>query len=174
MSSRHATIPGVKPRVFLSHSSGDPGAVHMFRDQAAATGMDVYLAEHDFQPGESLAEKVRRAIRRSDAVVVLLTKSGAASAYVHQEVGVAIEAGKPLIPIVETGVSNLAMLGGIEYISFNTAQPEGAIRDLTRVLTGLAERMRRDEARARQQQQMEMLVLLALLVLVVVALSTDS
>jgi hypothetical protein len=34
--------------------------------------MEVYLAEHDVQPGESLAEKVRKAIRRSDAVVVLL------------------------------------------------------------------------------------------------------
>lgn len=65
------------------------------------------------------------------------------------------------------------MLGGIEYISLDTAHPEGAIRDLTRILTGLAERMRLDGARARQQQQLEMLVLLALLVLVVAALSAD-
>lgn len=174
VSFRYGRIRGVKPKVFLSHSSGDAEAVDMFRGQAAAAGMEVYLAEHDVQPGESLAEKVQKAIRRSDAIVVLLTKSGAASAYVHQEVGVAIEAGKPVIPIVEKGVSNLAMLGGIEYVSFDTAHPEGAIRDLTKFLTGLANRMRQDEVRARQQQQVEMLVLLALLVLVVVALSADS
>jgi len=165
----------VKPKVFLSHSSGDAEVVNMFRNQAVAAGVEVYLAEHDVQAGESLAMKVRSAIRRSDAIVVLLTKSGAASAYVHQEVGVAVEAGKPVIPIVETGVSSLAMLGGIEYISFDPAHPEGAIRDLTSLLTRLAEQMRReDEARARRQPQMEMLVLLGLLVLVLVALSAES
>jgi len=75
--------------------------------------MDVYLAEHDVQAGESLAMKVRSAIRRSDAIVVLLTKSGAASAYVHQEVGVAVEAGRPVIPIVETGVSGRPHQGAL-------------------------------------------------------------
>lgn len=161
----------MKPKVFLSHSSRDARAVLMFRDQAVAVGMDVYLAEHDVQPGESLADKVRDAIRRSDAVVVLLTKSGAASAYVQQEIGVAVDAGKPVIPIVETGVSSLAMLEGREYISFDPKHPEGAIRDLTRVLTALAERIRQDVAHARREDQLEMLVLLALLVLVIVALS---
>jgi hypothetical protein len=83
----------------------------MFRNQAVAAGMEVYLAEHDVQAGESLAMNVRSAIRRSDAIVVLLTKSGAASAYVHQEVGVAVEAGKLVIPIVETGVATPAQGG---------------------------------------------------------------
>jgi hypothetical protein len=107
--------------------------------------------------------------------VVLLTKAGAASAYVHQEVGVAIDAGIPVIPLVETGIANLAMLGGIEYISFDLAHPEAAIRDLTSMLTRLAEQMRReDEARARRAQQVDMLVLLGLLVLVIVALSAES
>ncbi len=164
----------MKPKVFLSHSGGDAEVASMFRNQAAAAGMEVYLAEHDVQPGGSLAGKIRTAIRQSDAIVVLLTKSGAASAYVHQEIGVAIEAGRLVIPIVERGVSTLAMLGGIEYISLDTAHPEGAIRDLTRFLTGLAEKMRHDEVLARRQQQKEMLVLLALLVMVLVALSTES
>lgn len=164
----------MKPRVFLSHSSGDAEAVTMFREQAAAAGMTVYLAEHDVQPGESLAEKVRKAIRESDAMVVLLTNAGAASAYVHQEIGVAVEASKTVVPIVEAGVENLAMLGGVEYISFDPARPAGAIRDLTTFFTGLAERARQKEARARQQQQVEMLVLMALLVLVLIALSSDS
>ncbi len=165
----------MKPRVFLSHSSGDAEAVAVFRDQAAAAGMEVYLAEHDVRPGESLAGKVQQGIRSSDAVVVLLTTAGATSAYVHQEVGVAVAAGKPLVPIVENGVENLAMLEGVEYVSFDRDHPESAIRDLTMSLTELAERKRADEARAvARQQQKEMLILLGLLVLVLIALSSDS
>jgi nucleoside 2-deoxyribosyltransferase len=119
---------GVSPRWVYElcrrfDAEGEAGLEPRFRDQAAAAGMEVYLAEHDVQPGESLAEKVRKAIRRSDAVVVLLTKSGAASAYVHQEVGVAIEAGKPVIPIVETGVSVNSCKGRKLRFAFQLADP---------------------------------------------------
>lgn len=146
----------------------------MLRDQAAAAGMDVYLAEHDVQPGQSLAEKIRLAILQSDAVVVLLTKAGAASAYVQQEIGVAVAAGKPLVPIVQDGPENLAMLDGVEYVSFDPEHPAVAIRDLTKFMTDLAERKRADQALALESQhRTEMLVLLGILLFVLIAMSSE-
>jgi len=168
-------VPDMKPKIFLSHASGDSEVAEMFRRQAEACGTEVYLAEHDVQAGQPLAAKIQDNIRNSNAVVVLLTHAGAASAYVNQEIGVAMEAPKPVIAIVEVGVVDLAMLQGREYVPFDPSHPEGAIRRLTSSLTDLAERVHQKEAaRASRQQQREMLVLLALLVFVVVALSAES
>jgi hypothetical protein len=171
----------VKLRVFLSHSSGDAVAVALFHGQAAAMGVDVYLAEHDVQPGELLAEKVKNAIQGRDAVVVLLTRAGATSKYVNQEIGVALAAGVPVVPVVERGVEDLAMLEGREYIAFDPLHPEGALRDLTTILMRMgetmqqeAEKLRQEEDRVlREKQQRDNLILLGLvLALLVFGLSS--
>ena len=76
-------------RVFLSHSSSDAPWVKYIAGRAQAVGVEAYLYEHDPQPGHLIAEKVKQAIARSDAVVVLLTRSAHRSAYVQQEIGFA-------------------------------------------------------------------------------------
>jgi hypothetical protein len=108
-------------RVFLSHSGTDAPWVKYIAGRARAVGVEAYLYEHDPQPGHSIAEKVKQAIARSDAVVVLLTRSAHRSAYVQQEIGFAEAKGKLVVPLVEPGVDDegLAMFEGREYISFD-------------------------------------------------------
>jgi len=99
-------------------------------------GIETYLYEYDERPGEYVAGKLQAAIRRSDAMIVLLTKKSRISAYVHQEIGYAQGQGKTIIPLVQPGVpkKTLAMLEGREYIPFDLDDPDSAITSLTNSL----------------------------------------
>lgn len=123
-------------KVFLSHSSKNRSIVEWIVSHAKALGIEVYLAEHDHQPGKPLAVKIIKAIEGSDAFIALITTDGGASSYVQQEVGVAIARGKPIIPIVERGVQQevLAMLDGIEQIKFESSALPEACGSLTESL----------------------------------------
>jgi TIR domain len=72
------------------------------------------------QPGEYVSAKLQQAIARSNIVLVLLTHKSKQSPYVHQEIGYASAQKKPILPLVEEGVSKrvLGMLDGREYLSF--------------------------------------------------------
>lgn len=97
------------------------------RDLAAQAGVDLYFAEHDFQPGTALAEKVLGQLKSCQAFLVLLSPESAASPYVQQEIGAAIVARLVTIPLVEPSVpqSALAMLEGREYIPIDPKDPVG-------------------------------------------------
>jgi hypothetical protein len=110
--------------IFLSHNTRDRSWCEWLQEGATTIGIRAYLAEHDVQPGRSLAGKVT-VIDASDAVIVLLTDNSVAAPYVHQEVGYALRAGKLVIPLVQPGIGQeqLAMLQGVEYIPFDFDRP---------------------------------------------------
>ena len=119
-------------KIFLSHSSYDRLWVDRIANGAKNNGIEVYLYEHDPQPGTAIADKIERNIRGSDALVVLLTQNSRYSPYVQQEIGFAKASGKQVIPLVQSGVGreSLAMLEGTEYIPFDLYNPEEAVSKL--------------------------------------------
>jgi hypothetical protein len=119
-------------RIFLSHSSGDAKWVKWIAANAQQVGIEVYLYEHDPQPGRLVADKLQDAIKSCDALVVLLTSSSQFSPYVQQEVGAARALGKRVIPLVQPEVSekSLAMLQGVEYIRFEFQNPGPGLAEL--------------------------------------------
>ena len=106
--------------IFCSHSSKDMELVRPLQERIEAMGWELYLFEDDKQPGEYVASKLQQAIERANVVLVLLTHNSKQSIYVHQEIGYASAQKKPIIPLVEHGVSKrvLGMLDGREYLSF--------------------------------------------------------
>lgn len=126
-------------RVFFSHSGRDGAWTKYIAERAMAVGVETYLYEHDPQPGQLIAEKVKQAIAKADALVVLLTKDGQASSYVQQEIGFAAGKGKLIVPLVEPGASEngLAMLQGREYIPFDLNNSAPALASLLDYLTRL-------------------------------------
>ncbi|ATZ61637.2 MAG: toll/interleukin-1 receptor domain-containing protein [Methanosarcinales archaeon Met12] len=126
-------------KIFLSHSSVDRDWVEWITVNAKNIGIDVYLYEHDHQPGTLIADKLKRAIRDSDTLVVLLTHNSQFSSYVQQEIGFAEASGKRIIPLVQPGIQeqSLAMLEGREYIPFDFYNPEKALSTLLRYLQQL-------------------------------------
>ncbi len=90
-------------KVFLSHSARDKNLVMALARLLEKFGIEFFVAEWYLSPGERLDKKVFDAIRDCDCMVVLLTPDGVRSNWVHQEIGTALQASKPVIPIVEKG-----------------------------------------------------------------------
>lgn len=124
--------------IFLSHSAADAKWVKWIKANAQQVEIEVYLYEHDPQPGLLVANKLQEAIKACDALVVLLTDNSQFSPYVHQEVGAAKALSKRVIPLVQPGVSqsSLAMLQGVEYIPFDFQNPQPALSTLLGHLQG--------------------------------------
>ena len=137
MSQLQANAPRLPHlEVFLSHSTADSAHVQLVARQIEALGISVYLAEDNPEPGTVLADKVREAIHRSKAFVVLITTTSVNSAYVMQEVGIARECGLPIIPIIEKGIDTraLGILQGLEYLEYDTAEPAEAMAKIVQSL----------------------------------------
>ena len=134
--------------VFLSHSGADQRWVQWIAEHASSIDINVYMYEHDIQPGTPIATKVQSAIENCQALVVLLTTNSEYSSYVQQEIGFAKAKDKLVIPLVQPGVSQrcLAMLEGVEYIPFDTNNPELALSHLLSYLIKLKEIRERDQA----------------------------
>jgi hypothetical protein len=105
-------------KVFISHSNKDMDIVKEAESKLKQEGFEVYIAEEIERPGELLSEKIEELIRNSDCILLLYTKNAEGSVWVSQEIGYAHALKKPIIPIVEKGISKLGMLEGREYIPF--------------------------------------------------------
>lgn len=132
--------PAAPPlEVFLSHATSDTKHVALVKRQIEALGITVYLAEHDPKPGTVVAQRVQDAIHRCHALVVLITTNSVNSAYVQQEVGIAHECDKPIVPIVEKGIDTrrLGILQGIEYLELDLEHPAETMAKMTASLQPL-------------------------------------
>ncbi len=116
-------------RVFISHSTEDQRLVMSLSNLLSRYGMDVSVAEWYLTPGEPLADKINNLINESDCIVILLTQNGMRSKWVQQEIGIALNKKKTIIPLVARGVNTkeLAALQGREYIEFDPNWPGEAL-----------------------------------------------
>lgn len=132
-------------KVFISHSIRDQGLVISLANWLSKAGAKVFVAEWYLNPGEQLDKKVFEHIRQSDCVIVLLTRSGIRSNWMQQEIGYALNAKKPLIPLVEKGVEpkDLGALQGKEYIEYDPDRPQQALNRATIYVRSL--RLKKDK-----------------------------
>jgi len=114
-------------RVFISHSTQDPEIVYTLYNLLRQRGIEAYVAEYYPEPGRPLPQKVLENIMASNLVLVILTRYGARSASVNQEVGAAIANRKRIIPLVEAGVDVGVLLQGIEYVPLDVSDPVGTL-----------------------------------------------
>lgn len=128
--------------VFLSHSlsSEDRSTVDLINRQFAPFDIDCHVAERDWKFGESISTKLEAAIRRSDCLLALLTRGGAQSPYVNQEIGMAVGLGKLVLPIVEDGVDIKGFDPGVEWVPFDRSRPEMMMQQITPRVTAMASR----------------------------------
>jgi len=151
--------------IFCSHSSKDIALVQPLKERIEAMGWEMYLFEDDSRPGEYVAAKLQQAIKTSDIVLVLLTHKSKQSQYIHQEIGYAEAQKKPIIPLVERGVSSrvLGMLDGREYLSFQ----RGATSD--EMLTEIFSKLHQYVSEIEDDKVMQD-ILVAFLVLAILAI----
>jgi hypothetical protein len=77
--------------VFLCHASEDKAVVREMERRLRQDGFDPWLDEKQLLPGDDWDFKIRQALRRSDAVVVCLSKSSVKEGYMQRELRRALE-----------------------------------------------------------------------------------
>jgi hypothetical protein len=150
--------------VFVSHSVRDLDVVYQFKYWLEVNGIGVYVADTQPQYGTSLPTKVANAINQSDCVIAILTTYGNRSEWVNQEIGYAVRAGRPVIPIVEQGVNLKGFIADVEYVTFQSNDPAVAITNVINYLGRL-------KATKEQQQQLQAGLLILFGILAIAALS---
>lgn len=125
----HYSVP---PAIFISHSFKDKELAKRIKGQLMELDLTCYLAEDDPQYGKSLTKKIMGAIDRCKLVIAVLTKNGALSASVNQEIGYAKKAGKDIIPLVEEGVDPALFMIEGEWAEFSKDKEDDSIDAVTK------------------------------------------
>ena len=95
---------------FLSYARADAAIALGFADELIAAGVALWVDQYDIRPSQHWDRAVETAVRSCQGLVVILSPRSVASANVADEVSVAIEAGKDVIPImIETCTLPLRM-----------------------------------------------------------------
>jgi hypothetical protein len=94
VSALHAaTETKRRMRVFLCHSSADKPRVRILRDKLGDAGLDPWLDDKNLIPGQKWPEEIPNAVRRSDVVLVCLSRDSITKAgWVQREIAIAIDA----------------------------------------------------------------------------------
>lgn len=131
--------PKMAYNVFISHSMAerDRPLLDAFVTHLQGHGIDCYVAERDWQFGQSLAAKIEENVARCDCLVAFLTVDGARSSYVNQEIGLAKGRSKPCLPVAEKGVDLRGLQVGVEYLELDHSEPTSCIVALGQHLSRL-------------------------------------
>lgn len=121
---------GMTFNIFLSHSVEDYSIVSKIEEELKDKEIEVYIAEKDIQPGTSLAEKVRSNIEKCNLFIALITKNGRRSEWIQTEIGIALEAKKRIVPILEEGTNIPKPLKDLEYVELKLNDIEHSIDSL--------------------------------------------
>lgn len=83
--------------VFLVHAHSDKAAVHKLYSRLIKDGMRAWLDAENLQPGQDWQREIRKAILKSDVVIVCLSRGfDQQPGYRHEELKIALEKAKLL------------------------------------------------------------------------------
>ena len=84
--------------VFLVHAHSDKEAVHKLYTRLIKDGIHAWLDAENLQPGQDWQSEIRKAILKSDAVIVCLSQGfDKQHGYRHEELKIALDKAKLLI-----------------------------------------------------------------------------
>ena len=79
-------------KTFLCHSHSDRVAVHALWSRLKKDGVDVWLDRENLQPGQDWEYEIRKAILKSDVVIICLSRGFTKQqGYRHEELKIALE-----------------------------------------------------------------------------------
>lgn len=87
-------------KVFVSHASADVGVAKMLHALVTNAGADCYVDAKDLRGGVIFREELAKHIRSSNEMVVLLSPKFENSKWLDYEVGIAVGAGKLIVPLL--------------------------------------------------------------------------
>ena len=123
-----------KPSVFFSYSRRDAELGQRVEIALKNFGLQAFNPARDLLSGEDLRKSIRSAIKRSDAVITLVsTPQSLSSSWTSYEVGVAEALGKRVMLLLpsEYSVAELpADFASTQIVEFDPQAPERAAHDI--------------------------------------------
>jgi TolB-like protein/cytochrome c-type biogenesis protein CcmH/NrfG len=116
-----STEPGARPStppVFVSYASQDAAVVNPVVEALERQGLKCWIAPRDVIAGEFYGDAIVRAIDAAQVLVLLLSKSAAASPHILREVE---RASSKFHPVISLRIDRAPLPAGLEYF-LNTSQ----------------------------------------------------
>jgi len=144
-------------RVFLSHSFKDGSIadqLHAYLEASSgiappvgplAKTIEVFLSEYDLAPRPNLDQGILAELNRADLFLLLLSEEASKSAYVNQEIGVAIHRGIERLVVALQPVTPPGMITRDNYIRLYE-NPQLWSASLKQHIDALASKKARNEA----------------------------
>ena len=115
-----------QPQVFLSHSHADKKLVRNLASKLKENKIKVWLDEAELKFGDSLIQRLRKAIDSVDLLLVVISKSSVASSWVEKEVEIAMNEEIDnkrikVVPVVIEDVELPGFLKGKFFADFTTS-----------------------------------------------------
>src|SRR5437016_3050386 len=83
------TAPAKPYQIFMSHATADKWLAKVLCERIEATGATTFRDDRDIHGGDDIPEEIRRQIKKSKEIVVLLTPQSVGRQWVILEVGAA-------------------------------------------------------------------------------------
>lgn len=84
-----------KVNIFLIHAHSDKEAVHKLYNRITRNGINAWLDAEQLQPGQDWQDEIRKAILKSDVVIVCLSRGfNKQNGFRHEELKIALEKAK--------------------------------------------------------------------------------
>jgi len=123
--------------IFVSYSSSDrPFAMHL-AEKLEQLGARIWIDQHHIQLGEDWDNSIEKALDSSDTLLLIISSTAVDSENVKDEVSIAIQENKRLVPIL-IAPCELPMRWKRKHYADFVSQPDKAIKDLVKAL-GLKE-----------------------------------
>ena len=101
---------------FLSYARGDAVTALQFADDLIATGVDLWVDQYNIRPSEHWDRAVEAAVREARGMVVILSPRSVASANVADEISVAVDEKKHVIPVMIEACTPPLRLTRVQWI----------------------------------------------------------
>jgi hypothetical protein len=101
---------------FLSYSRGDAVTALQFADDLIAAGVDLWVDQYNIRPSEHWDRAVEAAVRQARGMVVILSPRSVGSANVADEISVAVDEKKHVIPVMIEACTPPLRLTRVQWI----------------------------------------------------------
>ena len=126
-------------RYFLSYARADAPIALKLADDLIAAGASVWVDQYDIRPSQHWDRAVEDAVRGCEGMIVVLSPRSTASPNVADEVSVAIDSGKTVIPVLVEACTLPLRMTRMQFIDA-TQDYDQALKSCVSEINGAARR----------------------------------
>lgn len=103
-------------KVFISYSNHDVVLARILSNVFKEQGVECFFAEQDLKMGSIFDSEIQKEIQNASYLVLLLSRNSVRSAWVNQEIGIAIANNIRILPIAIEGIEEIEKEGRVGFL----------------------------------------------------------